>query len=556
MNQDHTNIQVKIDNLLNRMILQVVINRESQSPLYKEENTKLSPENIDKILPEHLSAIGLEETQILFPNYKSHNNLSLSPKDDLLQSFQLFREEVIHKYKNQSCLIDEFYALCDSYYKKAIVSPDYITRYVINSFQKCNEIDSWLCHLWTNKKYSLENIRLYIERLSLYCLNKMKNAYADSNVTKKRIEEKNMLETIDIWTQVWKRINVITRNYKEKRVLDPYTSTLSDYYLHQLQIESNNGISIFFNEMRQRLEKLQTTVNTIYDILSENNKQPVSQLMERETFSTLVSKIEKEHLSLSDMGMNSMTDLLNSLQEKSYPKGNERVQHLRRDLSTTLIDKHLHQLEEEYRQTSDVIIDESGVKYTVDKRMLLKAPQNLSRYYIPYGVVKIYDSAFSNATSLEYIKIPEGVCSIGKAAFQGCSKLKEITLPKSTIHIGEHAFRGCTQLEDVVFLYQYISLNEEWFDDCPTLEKERIMTSNSVLSGWIFNAENRSGIHKETGIELQYRFDNGDGTINVQMIDFLTRMEALHTQGYSREEADAIYRKVGREFTILCKSLH
>lgn len=204
-----------------------------------------------------------------------------------------------------------------------------------------------------------------------------------------------------------------------------------------------------------------------------------------------------------------------------------------------------------------MIIDDSGVKYTADKRILLKAPQDLTSYYIPEGVAKIYDSAFSGIASLEYIKIPEGVCTVGKYAFQGCSNLKEVILPKSVTQIGDYAFNGCTRLEDAVFLYRDISFNDELlFKDCPALKKERIKTYNSVITGWIFDAEKRSGTHKETGIELLYCFDNGDGTIKTQLVNLSDRMKTFRTQGHSQEEIDSIFRKVGREFVILCRSLH
>lgn len=197
-----------------------------------------------------------------------------------------------------------------------------------------------------------------------------------------------------------------------------------------------------------------------------------------------------------------------------------------------------------------------GVEYTPDKRILLKAPQNLESYYIPNSVVSISDSAFSDVTSLEYIKIPEGVCSIGESAFQGCSNLKEVILPKSVIRIGKHAFCGCTQLENATFLYRNTSLNDELFKDCPALKKERIQTYNSVISRWMFDTENRSGTHKATGIELRYCYDNEDGTIRTELVGYPTHVSNLHAQGYSEEEIRATFREIGREFVLICKSLY
>lgn len=564
MNQYYGNTKVKIDNLVNSIILKVITSSDSQSLLKKKEYVNPPPEDIDKTLHDHLLTIGLDERQLPFPDSMQKGyGFSLSPKNNLLQTFLFFKEEVIRMYKNRLCLMDEYHALCENYYrdtynKKGIhkFCQDYKRAYLTHSSDKRDEIDTWLYEQWMIKKYPLESIRLLVERLGLYCMDKEQSARSDSNETKKEIEE-NTTPEIEALTHQWKTMNAISRLFKGKKVFDAYASTLSDYYLQQLQIETDECLTSFFHVTRNGIKYLQTTVNAIYEILNENIQLSDHPFIGKETFYTLISIIEKKHLSLSDIGMSSMTDVLCSLQEASYPEGSERVQSLRRELYDILIDNHLHQLEETHQQTLDVITDNSGVKYTADKRILLKAPKDLASYQIPESVIKIYDSAFADIASLAYIKIPEGVCAVGKYAFQGCSNLKEIILPKSVTQIGDYAFAGCIRLEDAVFLYRDISFNEELlFKNCPMLKKERIKTCNSVITGWIFNAEKRSGIHKETGIKLQYCFDNGDGTIKTQLTNFSDRMKSLHAQGYSSEETDAVFRKVGREFVILCKSLH
>ena len=562
MDQANDNSKVNINSLVNSIILQAIVNSGSQSLLYGEGNTKPPPEDIEKML-ENLSAIGLDDSQLPFPAPKeSSNGLSLSPANDFLQTFQYFKEEVIQIYKNKSCLMDEFHARCESYFrdqykKKGIHNfcQDYKRQYLANSFHKRDEIDQWLYEQWSSGKYSLEHIRLFVEYLSLYCKNKEQAAYSDSDATKRKIEE-SIMPGIEDLTQEWKKMNIITRLFKGKKIFNAYASTLSDYYLQELQIESNECLSSFFHMIRDRLEHLQTVINTVYEILNGNDKQSFYLLGREEMFSSFIPMIEEEHLSLSDMGMSSMTEVLNSLQQTSYPEGNERIQNLKEKLSHIVINKYLYQLIKEHELTIDIITDDMGVEYTPDKRILLKAPQNLESYYIPNSVVSISDSAFSNVTSLEYIKIPEGVCSIGESAFQGCSNLKEIILPKSVIQIGKHAFCGCTQLENATFLYQNISLNDELFKDCPALRKERIQTYNSVISGWMFDTENRSGTHKATGIELRYCYDNEDGTIRTELVGYPTHVSNLHAQGYSEEEIHATFREIGREFVLICKSLY
>lgn len=563
MNQANDNFKVKVDNLINSTILQVIISSDSSSPVYDKEKKLSSPEDIDQMLHGKLSEIGMDDAQLPFPDpIENKNSLSLSPSNNFRDAFLYFKEDVMQFYKNKRCLLDEFHILCETYFrdqykKKGIHNfcQDYQKQYVIHSFHKRNDIDSWLFEQWAYKGYSLENIRLFVERLHLYCQHKEQNAKVSNSETERRIEE-SILPEIEILTQQWENMNAITRFFKGGKVFNAYVSTLSDYYLQQIQIESDKCLSSFFHVTQNGLNYLQMTVNTIYEILNGENKQSALLPLEKDVFPDIVSIIEEEHLSLSDMGMNSMTEVLNSIQQSSFPEGNVRIQNLRERLAHTLIDKYLYQLMQEHSPIFNMVTDDSGVVYTPDKRILLKAPKRLDRYYIPNGVVAIFDSAFSDVTSLEYIKIPEGVSTIGESAFQGCINLKEIILPKSVIQIGDHAFCGCTRLERATFLYPNISLNDELFKDCPALKKERIKTYANVIVGWTFDTKRRSGIHKATGIELEYCYDNGDGTIRTGFVGYPTHVSNLLAQGYSDKEVDAIFREIGREFVIICKSLY
>lgn len=563
MNQANDNFKVKVDSLINSTILQVIISRGSPPSAYDKEKTLSSLEDIDQMMHERLSEIGLDDAQLPFPDpIENRNSLSLSPGNDLQDAFLYFKEELIPIYKNKSCLMDEYHALCETYFrdqfrKKGVRNfcQDYKRQYITHSFHKRDDIDSWLFEQWSYKGYSLENIRLFVKRLHSYCQSKEQDAQSDSAEAERRIKE-YILPEIKNQTQQWINLNVITRFFKWKKIFNAYASTLSDYYLQQLEIEASQCLSSFFHITRNGLNHLQMTVNTIDKILNEGNKQSALLSLEKDVFPDIVSIIEEEHLSLSDMGMSSMTEVLNSIQQSSFPESNLRIQNLRERLSHTLIDKYLYQLIKEHSPIFDMVTDESGVVYTPDKRILLKAPKSLDRYYIPNGVVAIFDSAFSDVNSLEYIKIPEGVCTIGESAFQGCSSLKEIIVPKSVIQIGSHAFCGCTQLESATFLYQNISLDDELFKDCPALKKERIRTYNNVITGWTFDTENKSGVHKATSIELKYCYDNGDGIIRTELVGYPTHVSNLLAQGYSEKEVDATFREVGREFVIICKSLY
>ena len=83
-----------------------------------------------------------------------------------------------------------------------------------------------------------------------------------------------------------------------------------------------------------------------------------------------------------------------------------------------------------------------GFIFSEDGSVLLKAPNKITSYVIPYGVKQIGDWAFYGCTSLKSITIPDSVTSIGIAAFGDCSALKNVTVPSSVTNLGEAAFLG------------------------------------------------------------------------------------------------------------------
>lgn len=88
MDQYYGNIKVKIDNLVNSIILKVITSSDPQSLLTKNEDVKPSPEDIDKMLHDHLLTIGLDERQLPFPDSLEKGYVfSQLPKNDLLQTF-------------------------------------------------------------------------------------------------------------------------------------------------------------------------------------------------------------------------------------------------------------------------------------------------------------------------------------------------------------------------------------------------------------------------------------------------------------------------------------
>ena len=99
----------------------------------------------------------------------------------------------------------------------------------------------------------------------------------------------------------------------------------------------------------------------------------------------------------------------------------------------------------------EAIEDEYGVKYSKDRKRLLKAPKYIKgEYHIRRGTICICDDAFYYCTGLTSIVIPEGVKEIGWGAFNGCTGLTSIVIPEGVTKIGGRAFHGCTSLTSIV----------------------------------------------------------------------------------------------------------
>ena len=106
----------------------------------------------------------------------------------------------------------------------------------------------------------------------------------------------------------------------------------------------------------------------------------------------------------------------------------------------------------------NAVEDEFGVKYSMDWKRLLRAPENLSgKYSIRKGVKVIGDRAFALCVSLTSINIPNCVTTIGDGAFENCVSLTSITIPNSVVTIIGKPFylwHGNLYNESKAFIYE------------------------------------------------------------------------------------------------------
>ena len=134
--------------------------------------------------------------------------------------------------------------------------------------------------------------------------------------------------------------------------------------------------------------------------------------------------------------------------------------------------------------------DEYGVKYSKDRKRLLKVPNNIQKdYTIRIGTKVICDKAFSISKGWKSfsVSIPKGVEIIGKEAFRRCNGLDNIVIPSTVKKIEYRAFESCQYLKSVQLSYGLKSISEGAFADCIRLNS--IIIPNSVISigSWAFS---------------------------------------------------------------------
>ena len=164
-----------------------------------------------------------------------------------------------------------------------------------------------------------------------------------------------------------------------------------------------------------------------------------------------------------------------------------------KNLSTVVTDEDL----------ANAWTDEFGVKYSADRKRLLKAPANLAKYSIRGGTIVICDQAFSNLSILFSVKIPYTVTAIGFRAFWGCGNIAEIALPAYLEFVGGQAFGGCAQLNQI---FIPLGTSNKYKLLLASYEDKVIEQSN----GWelkakrFFNTEEISAVNSAKVVQSQY----------------------------------------------------
>ena len=135
---------------------------------------------------------------------------------------------------------------------------------------------------------------------------------------------------------------------------------------------------------------------------------------------------------------------------------------------------------------AEAYTDEYGVKFSPDRKRLLKAPDDLVFYTIPDTVTTICDDAFYWCHRLTSLTIPNSVTTIGNRAFSRSFYLTSLTIPNSVTSIGNSAFKSCSSLTSLTIPNSVTSIGDYAFYECKSLTSLTIPSSVTSIGDWAF----------------------------------------------------------------------
>ena len=130
---------------------------------------------------------------------------------------------------------------------------------------------------------------------------------------------------------------------------------------------------------------------------------------------------------------------------------------------------------------AEAYTDEYGVKFSPDRKRLLRVPDDLDSYTIPDTVTTICDQAFYSCESLTSLTIPDSVTSIGNETFYACHSLTSLAIPDSVTYIGDNAFWACHNLTSLTIPNSVTSIGDRAFWGCSRLTSLTIPNSVTAI---------------------------------------------------------------------------
>ena len=166
--------------------------------------------------------------------------------------------------------------------------------------------------------------------------------------------------------------------------------------------------------------------------------------------------------------------------------------------------------------------DEHGVKYSADRKKLIRGNWTLQQYDIRIGTIAVCDEAFARKSfvstyrpledtfwyqmwgkpdsyvpskkmyyydsRIKNLSIPNTVLYIGEKAFSHCRSLINVTIPDSVTSIGKGGFRACTSLTNMIIPNSVKNIEDKTFMDCVSLRNVIIPHSVTNIGDYAFAA--------------------------------------------------------------------
>ena len=141
-------------------------------------------------------------------------------------------------------------------------------------------------------------------------------------------------------------------------------------------------------------------------------------------------------------------------------------------------------------------VDADNAKYlSIDGNLYSKNGEYLIQYAIgkkdaefeiPYGVITIYENAFSDSEFITSVKIPSSTSVIGNNAFRNCKALTSVDIPSGLKTIGAYAFALCESLECVTIPNSVTTVQDGAFSSCYSLSSVEMENGVKMINDGVF----------------------------------------------------------------------
>ncbi len=128
--------------------------------------------------------------------------------------------------------------------------------------------------------------------------------------------------------------------------------------------------------------------------------------------------------------------------------------------------------------------DKYGVKYSRNRKAVIRAPREITHYEIAPGTEKIARYAFA-VQSLVEISIPESVTEIEEGAFEDTG-ITQIKIPPKLTKIPASFCNNCFSLTDVYIPHGITEIGANAFQSCTSLCNVVIPASVQTIKKWAF----------------------------------------------------------------------